>query len=69
MPDGIVQQKGIVWSREAKQRQNWRSDEKGHILLWMDKAIQSQEVRIPYFYQNVIIYIYIYELRHVFLLS
>ena len=37
--DDIVQQKGMVWSRAAKDREKWRADSEGYILQWMDKAL------------------------------
>ena len=36
--DDIVQQKGMAWSRAAKDRERWRTDSKGYILQWMDRG-------------------------------
>ncbi|GFO33009.1 endonuclease-reverse transcriptase [Plakobranchus ocellatus] len=36
--DDIVKKKGNTWSRDARDRDEWRRDAEGYILQWMDRA-------------------------------
>ncbi|GFO31657.1 endonuclease-reverse transcriptase [Plakobranchus ocellatus] len=36
--DDIVKTKGNMWSRDARDRDEWRRDAEGYILQWMDRA-------------------------------
>ncbi|GFO16510.1 endonuclease-reverse transcriptase [Plakobranchus ocellatus] len=36
--DDIVKTKGNAWSRDARDRNEWRRDAEGYILQWMDRA-------------------------------
>ncbi|GFN78979.1 endonuclease-reverse transcriptase [Plakobranchus ocellatus] len=36
--DDIVNTKGNTWSRDARDRDEWKRDAEGYILQWMDRA-------------------------------
>ncbi|GFO40356.1 endonuclease-reverse transcriptase [Plakobranchus ocellatus] len=37
--DDIVKAKGNTWSRDARDRDEWKRDAEGYILQWMDKSL------------------------------